>query len=80
MFCGLVALPVAATAAEGVAPPAARHIGSRKQLFIDERFVAEKRDVALVVNPPVSPARGPPTDCGEFVQIHDDRDVFQATD
>jgi hypothetical protein len=30
--------------------------------------------------PPVSPARGPPTDWGEFVQIHDDRDVFQATD
>jgi hypothetical protein len=28
--------------------------------------------------PPVSPARGPPTDWGEFVQIHDDRDVFQA--
>jgi len=30
--------------------------------------------------PPVSPARGPPTDWGELVQIHDDRDVFQATD
>ena len=29
--------------------------------------------------PPVSPARGPPTDWGEFVQIHDDRDVFQAS-
>jgi len=28
--------------------------------------------------PPVSPARGPPTDWGELVQIHDDRDVFQA--
>jgi len=28
----------------------------------------------------VSPARGPPTDWGELVQIHDDRDVFQATD
>jgi hypothetical protein len=27
----------------------------------------------------VSPARGPPTDWGEFVQIHDDRDVFQAS-
>ncbi|MFM8497355.1 MAG: hypothetical protein ACKOEM_17805, partial [Planctomycetia bacterium] len=26
--------------------------------------------------PPVSPARGPPTDWGELVQIHDDRDVF----
>ena len=30
--------------------------------------------------PPLSPARGPPTDWGELVQIHDDRDVFQATD
>ncbi len=30
--------------------------------------------------PPVSPARGPPTDWGELVQIHDDRNVFQATD
>ena len=29
--------------------------------------------------PPVSPARGPPTDWGEFVQAHDDRDVFQAS-
>lgn len=27
--------------------------------------------------PPVSPARGPPTDWGELVQAHDDRDVFQ---
>ena len=27
--------------------------------------------------PPVSPARGPPTDWGELVQVHDDRDVFQ---
>ena len=30
--------------------------------------------------PPISPARGPPADWGEFVQVHDDRDVFQATD
>jgi hypothetical protein len=29
--------------------------------------------------PPISPARGPPTDWGEFVQVHDDRDVFQAS-
>ncbi|MFM7183782.1 MAG: hypothetical protein ACKO4Z_03295 [Planctomycetota bacterium] len=29
--------------------------------------------------PRVSPARGPPTDWGELVQIHDDRDVFQAS-
>jgi len=29
--------------------------------------------------PPVSPARGPPTDWGELVQAHDDRNVFQAS-
>jgi hypothetical protein len=28
--------------------------------------------------PPVSPARGPPTDWVELVQAHDDRDAFQA--
>jgi hypothetical protein len=28
--------------------------------------------------PPVSPARGPPTDWGELVQVHDDRAIFQA--
>jgi hypothetical protein len=28
--------------------------------------------------PPISPARGPPTDWGELVQVHDDRDVFQG--
>ena len=29
--------------------------------------------------PPLAPARGPPTDWGELVQVHDDRDVVQAT-
>ncbi len=29
--------------------------------------------------PPVSPARGPPTEWNEFVQAHDDRDVMQAS-
>jgi len=29
--------------------------------------------------PPLSPARGPPTDWGELVQVHDDRDIFQAS-
>ena len=29
--------------------------------------------------PPVSPARGPPTDWGELVQVHDDRDIFQTS-
>jgi hypothetical protein len=28
--------------------------------------------------PPVSPARGPPTDWGELVQVHDERDIFQG--
>ena len=27
---------------------------------------------------PVSPARGPPIDWGEFVQVHDDRAIFQG--
>ena len=34
----------------------------------------------LWFHPPISPARGPPTDWGELVQPHDDRNVFQATD
>jgi hypothetical protein len=29
--------------------------------------------------PPVSPARGPPTDWHELVQVHDDGDVFQSS-
>jgi hypothetical protein len=29
--------------------------------------------------PPVSPAGGPPTDQGELLQAHDDRDVLQAS-
>jgi hypothetical protein len=29
--------------------------------------------------PPISPARGPPTDWGELVQVHDDRDIYQAS-
>jgi len=28
--------------------------------------------------PPVSPARGPPIDWGELVQVHDDRAIFQG--
>jgi hypothetical protein len=28
--------------------------------------------------PPVSPARGPPTDWGELIQVHDDRAIFQG--
>jgi hypothetical protein len=29
--------------------------------------------------PPLSPARGPPTEWAELVQAHDDRDIFQAS-
>jgi len=29
--------------------------------------------------PPVSPARGPPTDWGELIQVHDDQAIFQAS-
>ena len=29
--------------------------------------------------PPISRARGPPTDWGELVQTHDARDIFQAS-
>ena len=29
--------------------------------------------------PPVSPARGPPTDWGELVQAHDERDAIQSS-
>ncbi|MFM8635221.1 MAG: hypothetical protein ACKOEX_10495 [Planctomycetia bacterium] len=28
--------------------------------------------------PPLSPARGPPIDWGELVQVHDDRAIFQG--
>ncbi len=35
--------------------------------------------LADLVPPPISPARGPPTDWGELVQLHDDRDVFQSS-
>jgi len=29
--------------------------------------------------PPVSPARGPPADWGELVQVHDDREAVQVS-
>jgi hypothetical protein len=28
---------------------------------------------------PISPGRGPPTDWGELVQVHGNRDVFQSS-
>ena len=34
----------------------------------------------LMLGPPfISPARGPPIDWGEFVQVHDECDVTQAS-
>jgi hypothetical protein len=33
----------------------------------------------MLVPSPVSPTLGPPTDWGELVQVHDDRDIFQAS-
>jgi hypothetical protein len=34
--------------------------------------------LADLVPPPLSSARGPPTDWGELVQMHDERAVFQG--
>jgi len=34
----------------------------------------------MLVPPPVSPARGPPTEWAELVQAHDERDAIQSTD
>ena len=52
MLAACLAATVSAAAA-APAPAAPRAIGGRKQLFLDERFIAERRDVAVVVNPPV---------------------------
>ena len=51
-------------------------------------FITEPRPVRKILTPlgepleppPISPARGPPTNWGELVQVHDDRNVSQATD
>ena len=37
-----------------------------------------REDDGLLVPLPLSPARGPPTDWGEFVQAYDDRAIFHA--
>jgi len=51
-------------------------------------FITEPRPIRKILShlgeplepPPISPARGPPTDWGELMQVHDDRAIFQATD
>jgi hypothetical protein len=35
--------------------------------------------LSAVGEAPVSPARGPPADWGELVQVHGDRAIFQAS-
>ncbi len=37
------------------------------------------KDGGLLVPLPVSPARGPPTDWGEFLQTDDDRAILQGS-
>jgi hypothetical protein len=48
-----------------------------------ERFASGRRpgceSPRKAAPPPISPARGPPTDWGELVQVHDDRDIFQTS-
>jgi hypothetical protein len=40
----------------------------------------QRADTGGPLEPPaISPARGPPTDWGELVQIHNDRDIFQTS-
>ena len=55
----------------------------RLNAFINEPALIRKIFMQLgelLEPPPVSPARGPPTNWGEFVQTHDEHDVVQATD
>ena len=56
----------------------------RSRLTSKRRFASWRRPGWLrprtAAPPPVSPARGPPADWGELVQVHDDRAIFQATD
>ena len=50
-------------------------------------FITQSRRIRKILThlgeplepPPLSPARGPPTERAEFVQAHDDRNVFQAS-
>jgi hypothetical protein len=50
-------------------------------------FITQPRPIRKILThlgeppepPPVSPARGPPTDWDELVQVHGDRDIFQTS-
>jgi hypothetical protein len=53
----------------------------RSRLTSNRRFASGRWPgwlrARIAATPPISPARGPPTDWGELVQVHDDRDIFQ---
>jgi hypothetical protein len=51
----------------------------RKSSAPDAQGVIHLSPHELLEPPPLAPARGPPTDWGELVQVHDDRDVVQAS-
>ena len=55
----------------------------RSRLTSNRRFASGRRPgwlrPRIAAPPPISPARGPPTDWGELVQVHDDRDIYQAS-
>ncbi|MEX0669465.1 MAG: transposase [Pirellulales bacterium] len=57
--------------------------GGRSRPASDRRFASGRRPGWLrqrkVEPPPVSFARGPPTNWAELVQVHDDREIFQSS-
>jgi len=55
------------------------HGTQRRSLAHTERRLPAAHLGEPLEPPPVSPARGPPTNWGELGQIHDNRDVFQAS-
>ena len=56
-----------------------RAVAALTKIFLDEIEKILTHLGEPLEPPPVSPARGPPTDWGELVQAHDDRGVFQAS-
>jgi len=59
-------------AAECQAAPPPREVGSRKQLFIDRRFIAESRSIRLTPNPPCKRA---PVPAGPLLDLPENRDL-----